>query len=153
MCSNWGCPLASTRMYTCVAMSTHRETAINIFCLRLYATTYLYWHVKCFSYVKSKVMLFDVICCRCIEKNPLQCALGLWTLLCPENFWYSTQALHFLRNFQHAQPCTLFQRLWYYPEAITKEKKTRNYLSSSYLFRVLEKRLTTNWQLLQSTFS
>lgn len=77
-------------------------------------------------------------CCRHGEKNRLRCALGLWTLLCLENFWYSNQALHFLCNFQHAQPCTLFQRLWCYPEAITEGEKNRNYLSSSYLFGVLE---------------
>lgn len=68
-------------------------------------------------------MLFNVTCCRHVEKNRLRCASGLWTLLCLENFWYSNQALHFLCNFQHSMPCTPFQRIWYYPEAITKGKK------------------------------
>lgn len=119
-------------------MGTHREVAIKIISPGLYAT-YHYWPVKCFSYVKSEIMLFNVTCCRLLEKTRLPCASGLWTLLCLEKFWYSNRALHFLCNFQHAQPCTLFQRLWYYPEAITKGKKNRNYLSSSYLFKVLEK--------------
>lgn len=137
--------------FTRVTMRTHRDIAIKIISPGLYAT-YNYWPVKCFSYVMFKIMLFNVTC-RHIEKNRLQCASGLWTLLCLENFWYSNQALHFLCNFQHAQPCTLFQRLWYYPEAITKGKK----LKLPFVILSIQGLGKVEWQgtanYLQSTFS